>query len=272
MQRLSRHEATLALAGLILTNPRLSGTASARRTGASTRRTRARPGEQTDDGSRDAAQANTGPRAPGTTAGPPAPPGRTQTWLPSSADLTTATELATGEKTDLELLRLQRDGCDPPASTPSGSAWNEGGAITRTPAHSGACWRRGAVSSNPSLRGSASSMSAKASEATSNRSRSVIGARGCPALVPPTALGRRSASRVHLWHRARPHGLQDVIARCGAKLRAARGGRVQWVDRQRRAAGNYLVVDARGTRSTTSTCTSRVVRPYARASGSRPGN
>jgi Peptidase family M23 len=46
----------------------------------------------------------------------------------------------------------------------------------------------------------------------------------------------------------RGHMGQDVFARCGAKLRAARGGRVQVVDKQRSAAGNYLVVDGRGTR------------------------
>jgi murein DD-endopeptidase MepM/ murein hydrolase activator NlpD len=46
----------------------------------------------------------------------------------------------------------------------------------------------------------------------------------------------------------RGHMGQDVFARCGAKLRAARGGRVEWVDRQQSAAGNYLVVDGRGTR------------------------
>jgi murein DD-endopeptidase MepM/ murein hydrolase activator NlpD len=44
------------------------------------------------------------------------------------------------------------------------------------------------------------------------------------------------------------HRGQGVFARCGAKLRAARGGRVQWVDRQPSAAGNYVVVDGRGTR------------------------
>ena len=46
----------------------------------------------------------------------------------------------------------------------------------------------------------------------------------------------------------RGHMGQDVFARCGAKLRAARGGRVQVVDRQASAAGNYLVIDGRGTR------------------------
>jgi murein DD-endopeptidase MepM/ murein hydrolase activator NlpD len=46
----------------------------------------------------------------------------------------------------------------------------------------------------------------------------------------------------------RGHMGQDIFARCGAKLRAARGGRVEWVDRQSSAAGNYLVIDGRGAR------------------------
>jgi murein DD-endopeptidase MepM/ murein hydrolase activator NlpD len=46
----------------------------------------------------------------------------------------------------------------------------------------------------------------------------------------------------------RGHMGQDVFARCGTKLRAARGGRVQWVDNQRGGAGHYLVIDGRGTR------------------------
>jgi murein DD-endopeptidase MepM/ murein hydrolase activator NlpD len=46
----------------------------------------------------------------------------------------------------------------------------------------------------------------------------------------------------------RGHMGQDVFARCGTKLRAARGGKVEWVDNQPSAAGRYLVIDGRGTR------------------------
>ncbi|HEX2468451.1 MAG TPA: M23 family metallopeptidase [Solirubrobacterales bacterium] len=46
----------------------------------------------------------------------------------------------------------------------------------------------------------------------------------------------------------RGHMGQDVFARCGTKLRAARGGKVEVVDRQRGGAGHYLVIDGRGTR------------------------
>jgi murein DD-endopeptidase MepM/ murein hydrolase activator NlpD len=46
----------------------------------------------------------------------------------------------------------------------------------------------------------------------------------------------------------RGHLGQDVFARCGAKLRAARGGKVEIVDNQRGSAGHYLVIDGRGTR------------------------
>jgi murein DD-endopeptidase MepM/ murein hydrolase activator NlpD len=46
----------------------------------------------------------------------------------------------------------------------------------------------------------------------------------------------------------RGHMGQDVFARCGTKLRAARGGHVEWVDNQRGGAGHYLVIDGRGTR------------------------
>jgi Peptidase family M23 len=42
------------------------------------------------------------------------------------------------------------------------------------------------------------------------------------------------------------HQGQDVPARCGTKLVAARGGRVRWKAYQS-AAGNYLVIDAAGT-------------------------
>jgi len=46
----------------------------------------------------------------------------------------------------------------------------------------------------------------------------------------------------------RGHQGQDVFARCGAKLLAARGGRVQW-NKTHSAAGNYLVIDGKGTRT-----------------------
>lgn len=45
----------------------------------------------------------------------------------------------------------------------------------------------------------------------------------------------------------RGHQGQDVFARCGATLRAARGGRVQW-NRTHSAAGNYLVIDGKRTK------------------------
>lgn len=46
----------------------------------------------------------------------------------------------------------------------------------------------------------------------------------------------------------RRHEGQDVFAKCGSKLRAARGGRVEY-NKFHSAAGNYLVVDGRGTGS-----------------------
>ncbi len=44
----------------------------------------------------------------------------------------------------------------------------------------------------------------------------------------------------------RGHQGQDVFARCGTPIHAARGGRVQTVDVQS-AAGNYVVIDSKGT-------------------------
>ena len=44
----------------------------------------------------------------------------------------------------------------------------------------------------------------------------------------------------------RDHQGQDVFARCGTKMRAARGGRVQVSD-VHPAAGNYVVIDGKGT-------------------------
>jgi len=46
----------------------------------------------------------------------------------------------------------------------------------------------------------------------------------------------------------RGHQGQDVFARCGTTLRAARGGRVQW-NKTHAAAGNYLVIDGKGTKT-----------------------
>jgi len=44
----------------------------------------------------------------------------------------------------------------------------------------------------------------------------------------------------------RGHQGQDVFSRCGSKLLAARGGRVQWNTSQS-SAGNYVVIDGKGT-------------------------
>ena len=44
----------------------------------------------------------------------------------------------------------------------------------------------------------------------------------------------------------RNHQGQDVFAKCGAPMYAARGGRVQW-NKVHRSAGNYVVVDLKGT-------------------------
>jgi murein DD-endopeptidase MepM/ murein hydrolase activator NlpD len=44
----------------------------------------------------------------------------------------------------------------------------------------------------------------------------------------------------------RGHMGQDVFAKCGSKLVAARGGKVQW-NKTHGAAGNYLVIDGKGT-------------------------
>jgi len=46
----------------------------------------------------------------------------------------------------------------------------------------------------------------------------------------------------------RGHQGQDVFARCGSKLLAARGGRVQW-NKAHSSAGNYLVIDGKGTKT-----------------------
>lgn len=46
----------------------------------------------------------------------------------------------------------------------------------------------------------------------------------------------------------RGHQGQDIFARCGSSLLAARGGRVQW-NRTHSAAGNYLVIDGKGTKT-----------------------
>jgi murein DD-endopeptidase MepM/ murein hydrolase activator NlpD len=45
----------------------------------------------------------------------------------------------------------------------------------------------------------------------------------------------------------RRHRGQDVGARCGSKLVAARGGKVQWRGYQASGAGYYLVIDGKGT-------------------------
>jgi murein DD-endopeptidase MepM/ murein hydrolase activator NlpD len=44
----------------------------------------------------------------------------------------------------------------------------------------------------------------------------------------------------------RGHMGQDVFAECGSKLVAARGGKVQW-NKTHGAAGNYIVIDGKGT-------------------------
>ncbi|MGH2950854.1 MAG: M23 family metallopeptidase [Solirubrobacterales bacterium] len=46
----------------------------------------------------------------------------------------------------------------------------------------------------------------------------------------------------------RGHQGQDLFARCGKKVVAARGGTVQW-NKTQSAAGNYLVIDGKGTRT-----------------------
>jgi murein DD-endopeptidase MepM/ murein hydrolase activator NlpD len=43
------------------------------------------------------------------------------------------------------------------------------------------------------------------------------------------------------------HQGQDVLAACGTKLVAARGGKVQWKDYQGSGAGNYIVIDGKKT-------------------------
>ena len=52
----------------------------------------------------------------------------------------------------------------------------------------------------------------------------------------------------------RGHQGQDVFAKCGATMRAARGGRVQW-NKTHSAAGNYLVIDGKERRRTSCTRT-----------------
>lgn len=46
----------------------------------------------------------------------------------------------------------------------------------------------------------------------------------------------------------RGHQGQDVFAKCGTTLRAARGGRVQW-NKTHSSAGNYLIIDGKGTKT-----------------------
>ena len=47
----------------------------------------------------------------------------------------------------------------------------------------------------------------------------------------------------------RRHRGQDIGGRCGSKVVAARGGRVQWRGYQAGGAGYYLVIDGKGTRN-----------------------
>jgi murein DD-endopeptidase MepM/ murein hydrolase activator NlpD len=43
------------------------------------------------------------------------------------------------------------------------------------------------------------------------------------------------------------HQGQDIAAACGTRLQAARGGKVQWKSYQAGGAGNYIVIDGKGT-------------------------
>jgi murein DD-endopeptidase MepM/ murein hydrolase activator NlpD len=64
----------------------------------------------------------------------------------------------------------------------------------------------------------------------------------------------------------RDHEGQDVFAKCGKKLLAVRGGRVQLSD-VHSAAGNYVVIDGKGTR--TDFMYAHMLRPAALAEGAR---
>jgi murein DD-endopeptidase MepM/ murein hydrolase activator NlpD len=64
-------------------------------------------------------------------------------------------------------------------------------------------------------------------------------------LLGPHSLGD-AANRFGAPRAGHTHEGQDVLARCGTPIVAARGGRVQYAGYQS-AAGNYIVIDGRGT-------------------------
>ena len=87
--------------------------------------------------------------------------------------------------------------------------------------------------------------------------------------LPPLPLSR--STRRHTYGdgygAGRGHQGQDVFAECGTPIHAARGGRVQAVDVQS-AAGNYVVIDGKGTK--VDTFYAHLIAPLAAARG-RPG-
>jgi murein DD-endopeptidase MepM/ murein hydrolase activator NlpD len=64
-------------------------------------------------------------------------------------------------------------------------------------------------------------------------------------LLGPHSFGT-SADRFGAPRSGHTHQGQDILAKCGTPIVAARGGRVQYAGYQS-AAGNYVVIDGRGT-------------------------
>ncbi len=71
---------------------------------------------------------------------------------------------------------------------------------------------------------------------------------------PPGSASSRTSSRFEGRHQywdgfgaGRNHMGQDLGARCGSRVVAARGGRVQWRGYQASGAGYYLVIDGKAT-------------------------
>ena len=86
------------------------------------------------------------------------------------------------------------------------------------------------------------------------RPRAVPGSFLFPRHISRSAARTRCGTGAAAFGGGRGHQGQDVFARCGTPLVAARGGRRKF-KRYHSRAGNYLVIDGDGTGSTTRTCT-----------------
>jgi murein DD-endopeptidase MepM/ murein hydrolase activator NlpD len=63
----------------------------------------------------------------------------------------------------------------------------------------------------------------------------------------PVRAGHTYGDRYGAPRSGHVHQGQDILADCGKKIVAARGGRVQYRGAQARGAGNYMVIDGKGT-------------------------